>query len=94
VAAGGPERKSLFLWRPPDPEPARMLPTPPAAFDAVAFSPDGRWLAAGDRDGLVTIWNTATGELAHRLRGHIASVPALAFAPDGVRVASASDDNE
>ncbi|HEX9585503.1 MAG TPA: hypothetical protein VGB36_13475 [Gammaproteobacteria bacterium] len=71
-----------------------MLPTPAAAFDAVAFSPDGRWLAAGDRDELVTIWNTATGELAHRFRGHIASVPALAFAPDGVRVASASDDNE
>ena len=82
------------MWRPPDPEPARMLPTPAATFDAVAFSPDGRWLAAGDRDELVTIWNTATGELAHRLCGHIVSVLALAFASDGVRVVSVSDDNE
>lgn len=29
---------------------------------AAAASPDGRWLAAGRRDGRIAVWNLPTGE--------------------------------
>jgi WD40 repeat protein len=31
------------------------------AVQAVKFSPDGRWLASGDRQGQVILWDTTTG---------------------------------
>lgn len=52
----------------------------------LAFSPDGRWLAAaGD---VVRIWDVKSGELLHTLRGQLeegssGSSTDLAFTPDG-----------
>ncbi len=70
-------------------------PTSPAdhrGFAAVAFSPDGRWLAAGCDDGTIPIWDMAAGRLTRTLRGHTAAVRDIAFAPDAPRLASASND--
>jgi WD40 repeat protein len=51
----------------------------------VAFSPDGKMLAAGGGDGTVRLWNPATGHPVATL--HITSaqrsVDAVAFSPDG-----------
>jgi WD40 repeat protein len=57
-----------------------------AVVGGLAFSPDGKLLAAaGD---VVRIWDVATGELTHTLRGQtemggVGSCTNLAFAPDG-----------
>jgi WD40 repeat protein len=63
-----------------------------AAVHALAFSPDGRWLASGGDDQLVLLWEIATGRVAGRLRGHTAPVRTIAFSPDGALLASGSDD--
>jgi WD40 repeat protein len=48
----------------------------------LAFSPDGRLLAAGGTDDTVQVWDTHTGQRLHTLTGQAYSF-ALAFSPDG-----------
>jgi WD40 repeat protein len=57
--------------------------------DTVAESPDGHWLATGERDGSLTLWSTADPHTPHTLHagdGH--EVHALAFRPDSRRLAA------
>jgi WD40 repeat protein len=59
---------------------------------ALAFSPDGRHLVSGSRDGTARIWNVATGRVERILRGHEQPLQWVAYSDDGKRVATASDD--
>jgi WD40 repeat protein len=59
---------------------------------ALAFSPDGKWLACGRLDGSLRLWEVATGKLLRDVPGHETAVSAVAFAPDGLRLATASLD--
>jgi WD40 repeat protein len=47
----------------------------------MSFSRDGTILATGSDDGLVRLWNCATGELVATLRGHADVVECVAFSP-------------
>jgi len=58
----------------------------------VAFSADGRTLAAGQGDGGVKLWNTANWQERATLRGHKDLVFCVTFAPDGGTLASTSKD--
>jgi WD40 repeat protein/predicted enzyme related to lactoylglutathione lyase len=53
--------------------------------DALAFSPDGEWLAVGDEDGRVALWDWQGRRLALQIETH-APVLALAFSPDGAQL--------
>jgi WD40 repeat protein/serine/threonine protein kinase len=57
---------------------------------AVAYSPDGRWLASAGADRTVRLWEVATGRLLHTLHGHGEEVLGVAFSPDGRKLASGS----
>jgi WD40 repeat protein len=68
------------------------LPLKSAAI-AVAFSPDGRYLAAGSHDGTVYLWEMPPkAEKAVCLRQHTCRVSAVCFAPAGRCLASGSWD--
>jgi WD40 repeat protein len=58
---------------------------------AVAFSPDGKTVASGFTDGLVRLWDVASGWEVTVLKGHPRHwIRALSFSPDGRTLASAS----
>ena len=57
----------------------------------VVFSPDGRFLASGDEDDIVRVWDRGTGA-ALVLTDHTDWVNGLAFDPESELLASVSDD--
>jgi WD40 repeat protein len=64
----------------------------PDHITSLAFSPNGKLLAAASWDRSIRLWDTATGKEVRRLQGHENQVNAVAFAPDGRTLASGSVD--
>jgi glucose repression regulatory protein TUP1 len=56
---------------------------PKDGVTSVAFSPDGRLVAAGSLDKIVRLWDAQTGYFLERYEGHLDSVYSVAFSPDG-----------
>jgi RNA polymerase sigma factor (sigma-70 family) len=83
LAAG--DNGQIFLWETATGKEKRRLTF--LAY-SLAFSPDGKVLAVGGREGPIGLWDAATGKELHRLRGHPGQVNSLAFSSDGKRLLS------
>jgi WD40 repeat protein len=74
----------------------------PESVTAVAFSPDGALLAAGDvnhtpgntpwRYGTIAVWDVNSGELLWKKSTKLGWVNAVPFSPDGKTIAAARED--
>ena len=60
--------------------------------EAIAFSPDGKWLASACVDYTVKLWDVVNHREATTLMGHHGGVTSVAFSPDGRTLASGSRD--
>jgi hypothetical protein len=60
----------------------------------LAFSPDGRLLAAGGVNHALSLWEAATGRERLHLEGHQTPIDALDYSPDGRTVATAGKDGK
>lgn len=58
----------------------------------VQWSPEGERLAAPGADGVIYIWDTASGQVIQRLQQHTDRVYSLTWSPDGKQLASISRD--
>ncbi len=69
-----------------------LVRLPSGQVFAVAFSSDGRLLAAGGVGGTARMWDTTSGALLAEIPGHGESLNALAFDPTDKVVASAGSN--
>ena len=63
-----------------------------ALFKALAFSPDGSWLATGSMSGNLTIWDPRTGERVWDEGHHEGYVYKVEFGGDGLTLVSGGAD--
>ncbi|MEU9079095.1 WD40 repeat domain-containing protein [Kitasatospora sp. NPDC048538] len=95
LATGGDSSSSqIGLWRVRDSESVRLgqpLQQPAGSALWATFSPDGRTLAVGSSQGVVTLWNTADPDHPVPLASPLTTtgpVWAVAFSPDGRTLAA------
>ncbi|MCI0464303.1 MAG: PQQ-binding-like beta-propeller repeat protein [Gemmataceae bacterium] len=86
-----PDDNTIRLWEVQSGQLRGRLVGNQKGTTALAFSPDGRHLVSGSKDGVVRLWDVSSGTW-RELRGHAGAVLGVAFAPDGRTLASAGAD--
>jgi WD40 repeat protein len=86
-------RRSIHLWDGGTGKELRKLAPSSGPIDLVAFSPDGKRLAAaGDCDGVLHLWDVETGKELSGAGEHQGPVKSVAFLPDGKTVVTGCAD--
>jgi WD40 repeat protein len=83
------DTKSIHLWDVPTATKRATLNGHTGVVWSVAFSPDGRLLLSGSKDGTARFWDPATGEEKAAFNWDMGAVQHVAFAPDGMTAAVA-----
>jgi WD40 repeat protein len=59
---------------------------------SVAITDDGRTVAAGGDDGVLSVWDVASQREVFNVKAHTASIWSVALSPDGLSAAAGADD--
>ncbi len=94
LLAAGNMDGGIRLWDVASKKEVGILRNDGNALRDVAFSPDGRWLAAAGENASmgIRIWDVATKSSISELLGHTTMIYSLAFSPDGKMLASGATD--
>jgi len=61
-------------------------------FESVRFSLNGQYVAAGNNDRMLRVWDVRSGRLVRKWTGHQDDVQSVAFTPDGRGLVSGGCD--
>ncbi|NUO78920.1 WD40 repeat domain-containing protein, partial [candidate division KSB1 bacterium] len=90
LLAVGSWQQNVGIWNLEDKTTPRIFSFDDApaysAVDDIAFSPDGRFIAAATKNGTPRVWEVESGALRYELRGHQQPVFAIGFSTDGRRI--------
>jgi WD40 repeat protein len=89
ASVGGNPAPVVRLWQVATGQLVLTTPPVPGIAWCMAFSPDGKTLAAGLESGEVRLWDATTGREGAALAGHGGQVRWLGFHPDGRSLAAA-----
>ncbi|MCF6360046.1 MAG: High-affnity carbon uptake protein Hat/HatR [Cyclobacteriaceae bacterium] len=93
LLVGGGNDGKVFIWDLSNGNKERVIyETKGDAITSVRFSPNGRYLVAGNREGLVTIIEPVTGAVVRRFSEIQAQINDVEFSPNGKFLAVASLD--
>jgi WD40 repeat protein/serine/threonine protein kinase len=101
LAAGGSQRKSaanvegtVLIWNAQTGATLKtLIPENGQMVRSIAWSPDGRVLVSSENfNGLVHVWDPASGKLVRTFKAHGHYLTSIAFSPDSQRFATASLD--
>jgi WD40 repeat protein len=65
----------------------------PDGITSLAWSPDGRSIAAGFKPGTLEFIDASTGEIVAHSHNHERRITAITFSPDGLTMVTGSDDH-
>ncbi len=90
-----PSSIGVWWYDVPTMTPVALWDTDRGFISAVSFSPNGKWFATGDGDGLVKIWDVQNGVCVSKMERdeterHYHSVSRFAFSPDSQLLAVSS----
>jgi len=93
VGARGYVEGTIKAWSVATGELVLTAPAAKLSVQAMAFSPDGKFLAGGAYGGAIRIWDTQTGKVAQTTTG-VPGTVCVAFSPDGNTLASGGSGPE
>jgi WD40 repeat protein len=94
VAYACPHEKAVRIWDARTGGQVQVIAGHSLSTRSLAFSPDGRLLLTGARDGTAALWSTATGQEIRRLDGEADVLRNVAFSPDGKTLAATANDGD
>ena len=71
----------------------RTFRTNVAGYDGISISPDDKIIAAANWNGILNLWESASGNLIHSFTHNTCYRADVQFSPDGRQVAATSHDN-
>lgn len=89
IATGSWRNDTVIVWRADDGAKQQAFQAD-GNVRAVAFSPDGKSIAAGCEDKLLIVWNLESGEVIHKVNAHAQPVYDVSYSPDGQTIATCS----
>jgi WD40 repeat protein len=84
--------REIRFWDLTSPATRSLLKPRPAVFRTATISTDGRRLAVGANDGIITIYDLSSQQEVATLAGHTRPLLALSFLPDGNTLVSVGWD--
>lgn len=82
-----------YLWQQTH-QASRELRAGRGATYCTAYCLDGKQILSAGQDGVMRVWDAATGQLLQELAEHKSEINALAVSPDGQHLATVSDAGE